>query len=175
MEKEILPIYIYNDPILREKCIDVPKDFDVKDLVQKMRNTLNTTTRGVGLAAPQVGIPYRVFLGPDDIAFINFEILELKGSKPRDKESCLSMPGISGYVRRHQKVKIKWFDEDWNEHVKLFKNFDSILIQHESDHCDGILYIDRMEKNERDSLEMKLLDFEDNVIPDSVEYKTNIQ
>lgn len=174
--KETLPVVIYGTPMLHDKCTDVPKDYNIKGLVQKMRNTLATTRYGVGIAASQVGVPLRVFLGPNNEAFINFEILELKGSRPRAQESCLSIPGVNGYVRRYQKVKIKWFDEDWTEHTKLFKNFDAVLIQHEADHTDGILFIDRMEdKKERASIEMDLLDLEDGVLPSRVEYETNVE
>jgi peptide deformylase len=175
MENEVLPIIIYGDSILREKCKDVPKDYDIKKLVGDMKLTLSKIKTGAGLAAPQVGVPLRVFLGPNGQEFINFEITQMKGSNPRQMESCLSIPGVSGNVRRFQKVRIKWYDQDWNLHEKLFKEFDARLIQHEADHTDGILYIDRMDdKKERASLEMKLLDLEDGVLPNHVEYETNI-
>jgi peptide deformylase len=153
----ILPIKIYGDHILRVKCTDVPRDYDIKGLIQNMRDTLATTESGVGIAAPQVGIPLRVFLGPNNMEFINFEIISLRGLKKVTYEGCLSIPGLRGGVTRHQKVRIKWYDSDWNLHEQTFKKFPAVLIQHEADHTDGVLYIDKMDDQaERKSLDDRL-------------------
>lgn len=157
-------IYIYGHPILREKCINLEKN-KAEEVIAKMRHALNLAENGVGIAAPQVGEPYRAFIGPNDDVFINFEVLEMKGSEHRNREGCLSIPGIYGYVKRFQKIRIKYLDENWNWQEKLFKNFESVLCQHEIDHVNGILFIDHLSENDRDLIQPKLEDLYNGIVP----------
>lgn len=155
-------------PSLLEKATVVEK-FDKKLhlILKEMRETLDATRDpvGVGLAAPQVGIPKRIFLAkPKDdtpaTAFINPEIIQLaseqaiphfensakieahkpKSSKRKLLEGCLSIPNIWGNVSRAKKVKITWQDETGKKHNKIFTGFAAIIIQHEMDHLNGILF-----------------------------------
>lgn len=151
MSSELRPIILYPNPVLRKVSESVDKDYPVKELVEEMTAIINTTSSGVGLAAIQIGVPVRIFLGYKNQPFINPEIITMKGSDPRGHEGCLSMPGVGGYKKRHQKVKIKWYDTDWNEHTALFKGFEAVVIQHEMNHLDGILFTDDMKDSDKDS------------------------
>lgn len=132
--------------------------------ISEMKKTLDATFDpvGVGLAAPQVGILKRLFLAkPKDktIVFINPEILEASGEeipsftnspkieakKPKASrkkllEGCLSIPNIWGNVSRKKEVKLKYQDEKGNVYVENIKGFLSIIVQHELDHLDGVLF-----------------------------------
>ena len=79
---------------------------------------------------------------------INPEIIQLKGARRKDFETCLSVPGIRARVERWQKVKIKYYDLNFCEYVELFKNFEARVVQHELDHLDGIEFYDRISKDE---------------------------
>lgn len=148
--KEVRPIVLYPNPVLREISKPVDKDYPVKELVEEMTEIVNSAENGVGLAAVQIGVPVRIFLGYNNKPFINPEVIQAKGSDPRGHEGCLSMPGVGGYKRRNQKIKLKWYDTDWNEHTALFKGFEAVVIQHELDHLDGILFTDNMDDRDKD-------------------------
>lgn len=140
-------VFIYPHPVLLEKCKEFPKDQDPKEIVEKLQATLSNISTGVGLAAPQIGIPYRIFLGPENKVFINPEI-QLKGSTDMGTEGCLSIPGIYAKVERNRKVKVKWFDENWEEHEQQFRGFEGVIVQHEFDHIDGINFVDKLNEVE---------------------------
>lgn len=154
--------------VLVEKAKPVTKfDKKLKEIIHEMSTTLDATVDpvGVGLAAPQVGISKRIFLakpvenGPTDV-FINPEIIEesveevvpdftnsdtVEAKKPKKSrkrllEGCLSIPNIWGNVARKKEVKVKWQDENGALHEKIFKGFFAIIIQHELDHLNGVLF-----------------------------------
>lgn len=163
-------------PILVTKVQRV-KHFDKKlsDILQNMRETLLATTDpiGVGLAAPQVGLPLSIFqMKPKDISpvtnFINPEIVDtstetgianLTSSKTVEKkkprkgkllEGCLSIPNIWGHVTRQKHVTLKWQDEKGKHHMKKFTGFPATIVQHEVDHLNGILFTKHvMEQGEK--------------------------
>ncbi len=148
---KVLPILIEGNPILRQKCEPITPDYpNLKKFIANMYATLEATATGVGLAAPQVGKTIRLFIlggGPKHsympkITFINPEIITMKGSRHKEYEGCLSVPKIYGIVERWQKVKINYLDEDFNEQIKIFKNFEARVIQHEYDHMNGIEFYD---------------------------------
>lgn len=130
------------------------KRFDSKlsDVIDQMKQTLDATTDpiGVGLAAPQVGLSQRIFVakpkdGGKHFVFINPVIassLEGEVSKKQKKllEGCLSIPTIWGRVRREKEVTVEYQDEKGKKHVRHFKGFLATIIQHETDHLDGILF-----------------------------------
>lgn len=154
---KILPIYIDGHPVLKQKCDMIPKDYPgLKDIVEKMHATLDKTKIGVGMAAPQVGIPIRLFVlgGTNENSpvqrktFINPKIILFKGARRKDFEGCLSVPKLTARVERYQKIRVKYYDLDFNEHVEAFKNFEARVIQHEYDHLDGIEFYDRISKEE---------------------------
>ena len=120
-------------------------DDRIRDILEDMLETLHDTG-GVGIAAPQVGIMRRMFIAepePGEVYYmINPEILEMSGSEEAE-EGCLSVPGYAGLVERATYVKIKALDIDGSERILETEGWAARVIQHENDHLDGILYIDK--------------------------------
>ena len=162
----IYPIVLFGDPVLKKKASDIPHGEDVKELVQDMFDTMYAAS-GVGLAAPQIGKSIRLFVVDDNPmmeegeqgmkkAFINPEIIEEDGDDWAFEEGCLSIPGIRADVERPEIVKIKYFDEDWNEHIEEYDDIHARVIQHEYDHIDGILFTDYLTPLKKRMLKGKL-------------------
>ena len=162
----IYPIVLFGDPVLKKKASDIPHGEDVKELVQDMFDTMYAAS-GVGLAAPQIGKSIRLFVVDDNPmmeegeqgmkkAFINPEIIEEDGDDWAFEEGCLSIPGIRGEVERPEIVKIKYYDEDWNEHIEEFDDIHARVIQHEYDHIEGILFTDYLTPFKKRLLKGKL-------------------
>ncbi|PMD96674.1 peptide deformylase [Siphonobacter sp. BAB-5405] len=174
----ILPIVAYGDPVLRKEAVDIQKDtdLDLQALVDNMFETMYKAS-GVGLAAPQVGMSLRLFVvdgtpiidgeeeDSEDFdpslvgfkkAFINPEILEEDGEEWAYEEGCLSIPGIRSDVSRPERVKIKYYDLDWNEHIDEYDGIAARIIQHEYDHIEGILFTDHLPPLKRTLLKKKL-------------------
>ena len=185
MEKsiKILPIYIEGDPILKQICEDIaPSYVDLKNLVESMHITLDATKVGVGLAAPQIGRNIRLFIigGVNEKnpmpkkVFINPELITLKGSRKMDWEGCLSVPKVGARVERWQKVRIKYYDTDFNEHIEMFKNFEARVIQHEFDHLSGIEFYDKIRKEELEKIIWNIEELRRGKFPDlSYEIETH--
>jgi len=133
------------DEILKEKAKAVPKITpNIIKLLDNMAQTLYSA-KGVGLAAPQVGVPKRVIVidaGEGLIELINPEILSSSG-KDTDTEACLSIPGLIGDVTRATSIKVRYFDRQGKEQLAKVKGFPARVFQHEIDHLEGILFIDR--------------------------------
>jgi len=131
----------------------------VQALVQDLKDTLIDCPDGAGLAAPQINIHQRVVVvrlglrDEDDTtaviptALINPEIIEARDER-RDFDGCLSFPGLYGTTRRPHYLKVKALDETGHPIDRVFQNFDAILVHHEIDHLDGVLFIDRIEQPE---------------------------
>jgi len=165
----ILPIYLYGQPVLRRPTEDVePGELDVKQLVSDMYETL-TAAEGCGLAAPQVGLSKRLFvvdgseLGEDypecvdfKQAFINPELVETFGEMVPFKEGCLSLPNIYEEVMRPDKIRIKYLDEQFQEHEEVFEGIRARIIQHEYDHLQGHVHVDRIAPLRKTLLQGKL-------------------
>jgi peptide deformylase len=159
----VRPIVLYGDPVLREKCKRVEKiDQDVKDLVVDMIATLRNS-KGLGLAAPQVGESVRVFiidLSALDLTesmrvFINPETIETSGEVLLE-EGCLSFPGIYQKIVRPEKVKVKAVDLDGKEFTLEASGMLARAILHEHDHLEGKLFIDYFSSLSRTLLKGKL-------------------
>ncbi len=155
----LYPIYLYGNPVLREVAKDIPADYEGKEqLVADMFETLHKSGNGIGLAAPQIGLPIRMFVIDLSIidddehpewkdfkkVFINAHIVETSGEDVTMTEGCLSLPGMEGKVTRKNVVKIAYEDEKGEKHTDTFSDYPARVIQHEYDHLDGHLYIDRM-------------------------------
>ena len=163
----IYPVTVFGDPILRKKTEPITKDFkDLKGFIQNMFDTMYASD-GVGLAAPQVGQAIRVFIldststddeEPEGIkkAFINPQILEKFGDEWVMNEGCLSLPEIREDVQRPESIRIKYLDEDFNEHEETYSGFNSRVIQHEYDHLDGVLFVDYLNPLRKRILKTKL-------------------
>lgn len=148
----ILKIVKHPAKSLREKSEEVPLDQIKSARVQKLIDDLietKTLDNGIGIAAPQVGVNKRIIIvdladGPE--AFINPRITKGSMRKVETEEGCLSVPGVFGTVVRHRKVHIKALDREGKK-IKLdAKGLEATIFQHEIDHLDGVLFIDRVEK-----------------------------
>ena len=136
------------DPILRKTCRPVGEvspriQMILDDMVETMREA-----NGVGLAAPQVGIMRRMFVAepsPERVfCFVDPEIVTMEGEQ-ESEEGCLSVPGMAGTVTRPEKIRIKGLDRYGKMQDYKFEGFDAIVMCHEFDHLEGILYIDKAE------------------------------
>ncbi len=154
----ILKILEYPNSILSTKAKAVEslnkKDFDlIRDMIDTMYQE-----DGVGLAAPQVGVSKRIIVvspnarrGEEQV-YINPEIVQSSAEQDIGVEGCLSVPGISCEVRRAKKIKLKAQNLKEVEQIEEFENFPARVIQHEIDHLNGILLIDRVDFNQRQAL-----------------------
>ncbi len=153
----ILPIYTYGQPVLRKVAEDIDANYpELKQLVENMYET-NERADGVGLAAPQIGLPIRVVivdlrpLGEDmpeyadfKRAYINGYIVEEEGETILMDEGCLSLPGIHEKVPRAERVRVQYVDEDFVEHDEWVDGFLARVLQHEFDHLEGKVFTDRI-------------------------------
>ena len=152
----ILPIYLYGQPVLRKQAEDIENTPELKQFIADMYETL-TQAEGCGLAAPQVGRSWRLFvvdgteLAEDypeckdfKRAFINPEIIEESEETSTYSEGCLSLPGISENVVRPKTIVIRYLDENFKEHEEKFTDFQARIVQHEYDHLEGHVFTDRI-------------------------------
>jgi peptide deformylase len=165
----ILPVYVYGNPVLREVSKDItPKYPHLKELIDNMYETLYSAD-GVGLAAPQIGLSIRLFIVDATVmseeypelkdfkkAFINPHILKQEGEEWYYNEGCLSVPNIREDVSRKSVITIQYIDEQFIKHTEVFDGIKARIIQHEHDHLDGILFIDRISKLRKTMLKSKL-------------------
>jgi peptide deformylase len=150
----VIPIRKLPDPVLRQKAKKIARvDPSIRKLIKNMLETMNEAN-GVGLAAPQVGTSLRLIVirmpeeGAQEIVLINPEIVKKSGEREIE-ERCLSIPGYSGKIKRACTVTAKGRDLNWKQ-VRL--KADELLAQaleHEIDHLDGILYVDRLESPDK--------------------------
>ena len=150
----VLPIRVFPDPVLREPAAPVAEiDDSVRKLISDMAQTMEAA-EGAGLAAPQVGVQRRVFvyrLGDEEgeiHALINPEIVEREGTITAD-EGCLSIPGLYYPVERALKVRVRALDADGEVVEYEGEELEARVIQHELDHLDGVLFIDRLQPEQR--------------------------
>jgi peptide deformylase len=147
-----MEIRIIGDPALREKCREVTStDEEVKDLFKKMADTLAASPGRVGLAASQVGVLKRIFiydLGYGPRCIINPEIVETE-DETFCEEGCLSIPGIYVSLPRFGRVKVKCTTLSGHNIVLEAEGFTAQVLQHECDHLEGVLIIDRCDPEER--------------------------
>lgn len=167
----ILPIYIYGQPVLRKVAEDVTPEYpELKTLIANMFETLDASN-GVGLAAPQIGLAIRVVVIDLDVlseefpeykgfrkAFINAHILEYddESEKASSEEGCLSIPGISEKVTRPTRIHVKYLDEEMQGHDEWVEGYLARVMQHEFDHLEGTMFIDRLSPLRKNMIAGKL-------------------
>lgn len=155
----ILPIYIYGQPVLRKVAQDIPAGYpDLDQLISDMYETLDASS-GVGLAAPQIGKSIRVVVIDLDVlkddfpeyagyrhAFINPHIIAIdkNSEKVSMEEGCLSVPGLSEKVARYSRIHVQYLDEQLQPHDEWVEGYLARVMQHEFDHLDGMMYVDRI-------------------------------
>lgn len=166
----ILPIYLYGHPVLRQEAEDIEPDYpNLPKLIADMYETMYHS-EGVGLAAPQIGLPISVIVIDGTVLAENFpeckdlkfalinpvlDILEDADPVSRD-EGCLSLPGLSEPVKRYEHVRLNWLDENFEEHEQEFTGFAARIIQHEYDHLLGTVYTDRVSPIRKQMIRTKL-------------------
>jgi len=163
-----MQIVSYPHPALRWKSKPIVRiDPDLKKMVREMFD-LMYATNGIGLAANQVAVPLRFFImnatgsaseSAAEHVFLNPEIVKRKGSVEAE-EGCLSLPGLYGQVRRSETIVVNAFDLEGQEFEMDLEELEARVVQHENDHIDGILFIDRMTETARRELDPRLADFE---------------
>ena len=163
-----MEIVLYPHPALRWKSKPIQEINDeLRQVVAEMFK-LMYAAKGIGLAANQVGLPYRLFImnltgdpaeKDEEIVFINPEILKRKGTT-EGEEGCLSFPGMYGQVKRAAKVDIEAFDLNGECFEYSLDELAARAVQHECDHLDGVLFIDRMPEVGRRELDPVVSDFE---------------
>lgn len=173
----IYPIVAYGDPILRKVTRPVTQgEVDLKTIAENMFETMYNAS-GVGLAAPQVGLDIRIFVvdgspmaddeeedeEPENPelkgfkkVFVNPQVIEESGDPWPFEEGCLSIPGIRADVLRPSVVKIRYRDEDWNEHEDVFTGIAARIVQHEYDHLEGKLFVDYLPALKKQMIKKKL-------------------
>lgn len=165
----IYPIVVYGHPVLRKIASEIDRDYpELETFINDLFETMYFS-EGVGLAAPQVGKPVRIFVvdgkpyGDEDPelagfkqAFINAHIIEKDGEIVPMSEGCLSIPGLREEVNRYSRIRIKYFDPQWVPHDEVYEGFKARVIQHEYDHLDGVLFPDRLNPLRRKLLKGKL-------------------
>ncbi|MFK8288177.1 peptide deformylase [Capnocytophaga canimorsus] len=172
----ILPIIAYGDPVLRKVCADITPHYpNLKTLIDNMFQTMEAS-HGVGLAAPQIGLPIRLFVidaepfsDDEDLSeeertllknfrkvFINAKIVEETGEKWSFNEGCLSIPGVREDVSRHETLTIEFLDEHFQPQRLTVGGLAARVIQHEYDHIQGILFTDKLSAFKKQLLKGKL-------------------
>ncbi|MCH2232897.1 MAG: peptide deformylase [Crocinitomicaceae bacterium] len=175
----VLPIVAYGAPVLKKEGEEIDEDYKgLQELIANMFETMYAAN-GVGLAAPQIGKSIRLFIvdaspfaeaeegeEPDPLAegledfkkvFINPIIEEESGEEWSFAEGCLSIPKIREEVFRQPKIRISYYDENWEFKDEEYEGYAARVIQHEYDHVDGILFTDRLSPLKKRILKKKLL------------------
>lgn len=170
----ILPIFAYGQPVLKTVAHDIDAQYEgLSTLLDNMWETMYHAS-GVGLAAPQIGLPIRLFMvdtvqimekgkEADGIktAFINAQKIE-EGGKPWSyEEGCLSIPNIRGDVERPEQIRLRYMDEHFEVHEKVFTGMNARVIQHEYDHIDGIMFVEHLKPLKKRLIQRKLRDIKD--------------
>lgn len=152
-EPKEFEVVLYPDPVLRRETADIETfDEELRAIVDGMFARM-FESKGVGLAAPQVGLSKRIFVLNDEsdeakpernLTLINPTIKSRSGAKVKFEEGCLSLPGVYAEITRPDRCIVEAFDVDGNEFELEYDGFVSRIIQHEFDHLEGVLLVDRM-------------------------------
>ena len=164
-QRMIIPINTYSDPVLALKAKPLKGiDPSVEELIGNMFESMRNAS-GIGLAAPQIGRSLRLLVidiscmesykDAEPMVVINPRILSVKGRSLME-EGCLSVPGVMGDVSRPSAINLHYRDENFEEHTTEFTGMMARVLQHEIDHLDGTLFVDRMEKRDRRKIQKEL-------------------
>ena len=155
----LLTVRLYGDPVLRQTATPVREiTAEIKRIIADMTETMWHQV-GIGLAAPQVGLPHRILVMDDGKgsaqALINPEI-ETRSGTIREEEGCLSLPGVFGVVERSKTITVTAMDADGKPVSLEATGLKARIVQHELDHLDGVLFIDRLPPVTRDRIKKKI-------------------
>ena len=172
----ILPIVGYGDPVLRKISENISQDYpNFTEILSNMYETMYNAC-GVGLAAPQVGLPIRLFIvdtepfsDSDDLTvdekkqlkgfkqtFINAKMITEEGEEWFFNEGCLSIPEVREDVIRNEKITIQYLDENFQQKTEVYDGLVARVIQHEYDHIEGILFTDKISSLKKTLIKKKL-------------------
>ncbi len=172
----ILPIYGYGEAVLRKVAEDITPDYpNLKELIANMYDTMYNAY-GLGLAAPQIGLPIRLFIidteplsDSEDLTpaeaeqlknfkevFINAKMLKEEGEEWAFNEGCLSIPEVREDVYRHEQITIEYYDANFNKKTATYNGLIARVIQHEYDHIEGILFTDKIALLKKTLIKKKL-------------------
>ena len=155
-----ISVYPQNKAELRRQSKPVSEfGRQVRRLIRDLKDTLRASSDGVGLAAPQINTHLRVVVvclgsemdgewqaGPP-VALVNPQVVEASDER-KDFDGCLSFPGLYGETLRPHYLRVTGLDEDGQSFDQIFEGFNAVVVHHEIDHLDGVLFIDRIEKLE---------------------------
>lgn len=180
----IRPIYLYGADVLRENAVDI--DLTDKEAIAALVTDLKETlekSQGCGLAAPQIGVSRRVVIvtgeGMEETypylegfkrTLINPVVLEESSSNCTINEGCLSVPGVYADVTRPESIKVRYYNEDLEVVEEVFDKFACRMVQHELDHLDGYMFVDRVAPIRKKIIAKKLLNISRGKV--STAYKT---
>jgi peptide deformylase len=167
----IYPVVVYGHPVLKKVAEEINKDYPgLRELIKDMFETMYNA-EGVGLAAPQIGKSIRIFvidgapLADDEPEFASFKkvfinprIIEKNGETVPMNEGCLSIPNIREEVKRESFIRMQYYDENWEFHDETFDGYKARVIQHEYDHLDGVLFVEKINPLRKRLIKGKLLD-----------------
>jgi peptide deformylase len=172
----VLPIYGYGEPVLRKKAEPITSEYpELKTLIANMFETMYNAY-GVGLAAPQIGLPIRLFIVDTEPfsegeefsdaeklklkefkkVFINAKITNQEGNEWPFNEGCLSIPDVREDVSRKEKITITYQDEHFKTYTEVYEGLIARVIQHEYDHIEGVLFIDHISTFRRTLIKKRL-------------------
>ena len=165
----ILPIYLYGQPVLRKVATDIEPDYpELQELIKNMFETM-WNAEGIGLAAPQIGLPIRlVVVDLDPLSedypefkefrrvYINAHIVDSSEGTESMEEGCLSVPGIHEKVTRPTSIRVQYLDENLQPHDEWVEGYLARVMQHEFDHLDGVVYTDHLKGLRRQLMAPKL-------------------
>ncbi len=182
-KRKILPIYGYGQPVLKKMGSEVEAGHPgLRELIDSMWETMYNA-QGIGLAAPQIGESLRLFVvdtvqlqeedSEEDTGikqvFINAQKLDEEGDPWNYEEGCLSIPDVRGDVERPARLRLRWQDENFELHERLFTGMDARVIQHEYDHIDGVLFIEHLKPIKKRLIRRRLENIRKGKV--SVDYK----
>ena len=181
----IKAIYTYGNQVLRKEAEEIDENYEgLPELIKSMFETMENAN-GVGLAAPQVGLDIRLFVidaTPFDEdypeakdfkkVFINPILVEESGDEWAFSEGCLSIPGINEEVMRKSNIVLNYLNEDFEEIEEEFSGILARIIQHEYDHLEGILFIDKLSLLKKQLIKGKLTNIEKGKV--STDYRIKI-
>lgn len=171
----IRPIIAYGDPVLRKKAVEIDEDYpDLNLVIEDMFETMYHS-QGVGLAAPQIGLSIRLFIvdaapfvdedeeDTDGLrnfkrVFINPIIIEETGTSWKFEEGCLSIPGIREDVSRQPDIIVEYYNEKFELVEEKLSGLAARVVQHEYDHIEGVLFIDKINPLKKQLIKGKLAD-----------------
>ena len=148
-------ILVHPNPLLRQVATPVPPALfgtpALQSMIARMEQALAEEHNGIGLAATQIGLSHRIILVelPREgvVAFLNPEILQSSKDTILFEEGCLSVPGVFGLVRRKRAVEVRAYTPQGTERIMKWKDLYAVVFQHEIDHLNGILFVDKIEQS----------------------------